>query len=140
SDVERIDIETFDVAFNIIGGGEEGDKTIVRRKEEADNSLQYMVAVALLDGQVMPPQYEQERIDRDDIQTLLKKVKVTPRQEFSDRFPAEMCSLLTVHLKDGTKHTIEKTDYEGFTTKPMSWETVTAKFNLLAGPYMARDD
>src|SRR6266436_4844549 len=32
-DVERIDIEIFDVAHNIIGGGEEGDKTIVRTKE-----------------------------------------------------------------------------------------------------------
>ncbi|HET6528423.1 MAG TPA: MmgE/PrpD family protein [Balneolaceae bacterium] len=140
ADVDRIDIETFDVAFNIIGGGEEGDKTIVRRKEEADHSLQYMVSAALLDGQVMPGQYEQERIERDDIQTLLRKVKVTPRQEFSDRFPDEMCSRLTVHLKGGTKHTIEKTDYEGFTTRPMSWETVTAKFNLLTGPYMPRED
>ena len=31
-------------------------------KEEADHSLPYMVAVALLDGQVMPEQYRPERI------------------------------------------------------------------------------
>lgn len=140
SDVERIDIEIFDVAFNIIGGGEEGDKTIVRRKEEADHSLQYMVSAALLDGQVMPQQYEQDRIEKDDIQSLLQKVKVTPLQAFSDRFPGEMCTRLTVHLTDGTEYSIEKTDYEGFTTRPMSWETVTAKFNLLANPYMERKE
>src|SRR5699024_7732216 len=35
-EVEKIDIEIFDVAYHIIGGGEEGDKTIVRVKEEAD--------------------------------------------------------------------------------------------------------
>lgn len=138
-EVENIDIETFDVAFNIIGGGEEGDKTIVRRKEEADHSLQYMVSAALLDGQVMPAQYEQERIDSDDIQSLLKKVHVTPLKEFSDRFPDEMCSRLTVHLKDGSEHSIEKTDYEGFTTQPVSWETVTEKFNKLAEPYTNED-
>ncbi|HLR76054.1 MAG TPA: MmgE/PrpD family protein [Balneolaceae bacterium] len=138
-EVVSIDIETFDVAFNIIGGGEEGDKTIVRRKEEADHSLQYMVSAMLLDGQVMPEQYEQERIERDDIQSLLKKVHVTPLQEYSDRFPNEMCSRLTVQLKDGTEYSIEKTDYEGFTTRPMSWETITAKFNMLAGPYTARE-
>lgn len=135
-EVESIDIETFDVAFNIIGGGEEGDKTIVRRKEEADHSLQYMVSAALLDGQVMPPQYEQGRIESDDIQSLLKKVHVTPLQEFSDRFPNEMCSRLTVHLKDGSEHSIGKTDYEGFVTRPMSWDTVTNKFNLLTEPYV----
>ena len=49
-----IDVDTFDVAYNIIGGGEEGDKTAVRTKEEADHSLPYMVAAAALDGQVMP--------------------------------------------------------------------------------------
>ncbi|MDP2728221.1 MAG: MmgE/PrpD family protein, partial [Dehalococcoidia bacterium] len=56
ADVRRIEIEVFDVAFNIIGGGEEGDKTTVRTKEEADHSLPYIVSVALLDGQVMPEQ------------------------------------------------------------------------------------
>ena len=63
-EVERIDLDVFDVAYHIIGGGEEGDKTAVHTKEEADHSLQYMVAVALLDGQVLPAQYEPDRIGR----------------------------------------------------------------------------
>src|SRR5581483_3555123 len=55
ADVERIDLDTFDVAFNIIGGGEEGDKiNSVTTKEQADHSLPYLVAVAILDGDVMP--------------------------------------------------------------------------------------
>jgi len=66
-EVDKIEIEIFDVAYHIIGGGEEGDKTIVSTKEEADHSLQYMVSAALLDGQVMPEQYEQNRIEADDI-------------------------------------------------------------------------
>ncbi len=37
--LERIDLEIFDVAYRIIGGGEEGDKTLVFTKEEADHSL-----------------------------------------------------------------------------------------------------
>lgn len=138
-EVEKIDIEIFDVAYHIIGGGEEGDKTIVRVKEEADHSLQYMVSAALLDGQVMPAQYEQDRIDADDIQTLLNKVNVEPKKEYTDRFPDEMPTKLTVYLKSGEKHQIEKNDYEGFHTRPMSWETVISKFEGLAEPY-ATDD
>ncbi|MEJ2207846.1 MAG: MmgE/PrpD family protein [Anaerolineae bacterium] len=53
-DIESIEIDTFDVAYHIIGGGEEGDKTVVATKEEADHSLPYMVAVAALDGRVTP--------------------------------------------------------------------------------------
>ena len=133
--VEKIDIEIFDVAFNIIGGGEEGDKTIVRTKEEADHSLQYMVSAALLDGQVMPEQYEQDRLEADDIQSLLQKVKVTSKQEYSNRFPDKMPTKLTVHLKNGVTHSIEKNDYEGFHTRPMSWETIIQKFEGLAKSY-----
>ncbi|HYW36212.1 MAG TPA: MmgE/PrpD family protein, partial [Balneolaceae bacterium] len=134
-EVEQIDIEIFDVAYNIIGGGEEGDKTIVRVKEEADHSLQYMVSAALLDGQVLPAQYKQDRIERNDIQTLLKKVHVSPRQDYSDRFPDEMPAKLTVHLKNGESLSIEKSDYEGFRTRPMSWQTVSEKFEKLTESY-----
>jgi len=138
-DVEKVEIEIFDVAYHIIGGGEEGDKTIVRTKEEADHSLQYMVSAALLDGQVMPEQYEKDRIEADDIQTLLKKVTVSPKQEYSDRFPDEMPTKLTVYLKKGETHSIEKRDYEGFHTRPMSWDTIIQKFEGLAEPYTSKD-
>ncbi|MDZ7692003.1 MAG: MmgE/PrpD family protein [Balneolaceae bacterium] len=138
-DIEKIDIEIFDVAYHIIGGGEEGDKTIVRTKEEADHSLQYMVSAALLDGEVMPKQYREKRIQADDIQSLLQKVKVSPRQEYSDHFPDKMPTKLRVHLKSGETHSIEKSDYEGFHTRPMTWETIIQKFEGLAEPYTSQE-
>lgn len=134
-EIEKIEIDIFDVAFHIIGGGEEGDKTIIRTKEEADHSLQYMVGVALIDGNVLPEQYDQRRILRDDIQGLLRRFVVRPKQAYTDRFPAEVCTTLTFTLKDGRTHTIDKTDYEGFRTRPMSWDTVIAKFYGLATPF-----
>lgn len=129
--VERIDIVTFDVAFHIIGGGEEGGKVTIHTKEEADHSLPYMVAVALLDGQVMPAQYAPERIVRDDVQQLLRRVIVQPDPEFSKRFPAEMPCRITVTLRDGRQLVKEKRDYEGFITRPMPWPAVRGKFEWL---------
>ncbi|MHB1159470.1 MAG: MmgE/PrpD family protein, partial [Chloroflexota bacterium] len=135
NDVDRVEVETFDVAYNIIGGGEEGEKLTIRTKEEADHSLPYMVAVAILDGQVMPEQYLRERILRPDIQNLLRRVSVRPSDDFSRRFPDEMPCRITVHMKDGRSLAKEKRDYEGFYTRPMSWETVVQKFERLSGPY-----
>ena len=132
--VDAINVETFDVAYNIIGGGEEGDKKIVRTKEEADHSLPYMVAVAALDGQVMPGQYEPERIARGDVQSLLKKVTIRPRDDLSRRFPAEMPCHIEVKLRNGRTLTTEKSDYEGFHTQPMPWKTAREKFDTLSGP------
>ena len=140
--IENIEIDTFDVAFHIIGGGEEGDKTVVRRKEEADHSLHYMTAVALLDDQVMPSQYEQARIEADDVQSLLQKVTVRENPDYSARFPGHMVCDVRIHTK-GETYEIHKEDYEGFHTRPMSWDTVSEKFLRLAEPYTdaaLRDD
>ena len=77
SEIDRVEIDTFQVAFDIIGGGEEGDKTLVRTKEEADHSLPYLIAVALLDGAVLPEQFEPARIIQNDVQNLLRRVRVS---------------------------------------------------------------
>jgi 2-methylcitrate dehydratase len=134
-EVARIEIETFDVAYHIIGGGEEGDKTRVESKEEADHSLPYMVAVALLDGQLRPAQYHPARIMRGDVQSLMRQVVVRPSPGYSARFPDEMPCRLTLVLRDGRQLVVEKRDYEGFHTRPMGWDTVVDKFERLSAPY-----
>jgi 2-methylcitrate dehydratase len=131
-DVARIRVEIFDVAYQIIGGGEEGDKTIVRTKEEADHSLNYLLAVALLDGNVLPQQFSPERIASDDVQNLLRRVEIHPADDLSARFPDEHACRLTVDLRDGTQLHTAKRDYEGFHTRPMSWDRVTAKVTDLS--------
>jgi 2-methylcitrate dehydratase len=134
-EVERVEIEIFDVAYQIIGGGEEGDKTLVRTKEQADHSLPYMVAVAILDGQVMPEQYQPGRIQQNDVQTLLRKVRVQSSQDYSQRFPDEMPCRIILTLRQGQRLVKERKDYEGFHTRPMRWETVVEKFERLSTPY-----
>ncbi len=134
-DISAIYLETFDVAFNIIGGGEEGDKKNIRRKEEADHSLPYMMAVALLDGNVLPAQYTPQRIASEDVQKLLRKVSVRENEEFSARFPDEEACRIRIEFNNGTSIAIDKRDYEGFYTRPASWEFVESKFTNLAAPY-----
>ena len=135
AEIEQIDLETFDVAYNIIGGGDEGDKTLVATKEEADHSLPYLISVALLDGQVMPEQYTMERINRRDVQELLHKVSIHPSDEFSSRFPDEMPCRLTITLRGGRVLSKGIHDYPGFVTSPMSWEMALEKFERLTGPF-----
>jgi 2-methylcitrate dehydratase len=141
AEVERVEIETFDVAFNIIGGGEEGDKTnSVATKEQADHSLPYVIAVAILDGDVMPAQYKLNRIMREDVQNLLRRVSVTASPAYSQRFPDEMPCRIRVVLRDGRSLTKESRDYPGFVSQPMSWEMACNKFNLVAAPYTTDAD
>lgn len=135
SEIKSIVLKTFDVAYNIIGGGEEGAKKNITVKEEADHSLPYMMAVMLLDGQVMPAQYRPERIRSRDVQELLQKVTVVPYQAYSDLFPGEVACDITIAMKDGRVYQIAKKDYQGFVTRPASWQMVIDKFNGLAASF-----
>ncbi len=133
--VRRVRLRTFDVAWSIIGGGEEGDKRTVRTKEEADHSLPWMLAVVLLDGELTPAQYHHERILAEDVQDLMAKVEITPDPAFSARFPEAMPADLEVELVDGTVFRSSADSYQGFHTEPLDRGGARAKFDRLAAPF-----
>ncbi|MDN5789740.1 MAG: MmgE/PrpD family protein [Micrococcales bacterium] len=135
SAIRAVRVATFQVAYDIIGGGEEGDKREVRTKEEADHSLPYLVAVALLDRQVQPAQYEPARIEAPDVQQLLALIEVRPDAAYSKRFPDEMPSRVEVELADGTVMGAERAAYHGFHTDPLDWAGAVEKFNALTTPF-----
>src|SRR5246500_802068 len=99
--VVSIEANVIRIAYDFAGGGLYGVDKVVRTKEQADHSLPYLLAVALLDGDVMPAQFEPDRIVRADVQQLLKKVSVRPDQEFTDQYPAKMPAKIIVRLQDG---------------------------------------
>ena len=122
TETEKVEVDVFDVAHRIIGGGEEGDKTLVFTKEDADHSLPYLIAVALLDHTVMPEQFAPQRLQREDVQALLCRVIVRPLAAYSARFPEEMPSSITVTLNDGRVVSRTLPDHPGFHTRPPTWE------------------
>jgi 2-methylcitrate dehydratase len=136
--VREVRLKTFRVAYQIIGGGEEGDKRMVRSKEEADHSLPYMLAVALLDGEVQPEQYAPERIAREDVQELMGRVVIRPDPALSERFPQRMPAELEVELTDGTTLRSVREDYHGFHTNPFDWTTARRKFDRVTRAFLTR--
>lgn len=133
--IASVRLRTFDVAYSIIGGGEEGDKRIVRTKEEADHSLPWMVAAVLLDGELTPAQYLPERIVAADVQSLMTMVRIDADAALSARFPATMPADLTVTLADGTVLHAYRDSYPGYHTDPLDWAAAREKFDLLAAPF-----
>jgi 2-methylcitrate dehydratase len=66
------------------------------------------------------------------VQQLLQRIEVRPAVDLSRRFPAEHACRLRVKLYDGATFATEKSDYEGFLTRPMGWESARQKFQRLA--------
>jgi 2-methylcitrate dehydratase len=133
-DVEKINsmhVEVAQGAYDVLAGGTYGPKTECRVKEQADHNLMYLLSVALLDGEVWPPQFTTERINRDDVQSLMRKVTAAPNDDFSRRLGPQMPASLSIELEGGQVITGEKGVFDGFWATPMTWDQVRAKFDRL---------
>jgi 2-methylcitrate dehydratase len=132
--VASIEAEVFQLCYDFAGGGLYGVDKIVETKEQADHNLPYLLAVALLDHDVMPAQFTPERIIKADVQGLLKKVSVRPNHEYTDEYPRKMPAKITIRLKDGKTIEHEVQDYPGLASHPFTWEDSVDKFDkLVAG-------
>jgi 2-methylcitrate dehydratase len=129
-----IEADVTRMTYDFAGGGLYGVDKVIKTKEQADHSLPYLLAVALLDGDVMPAQFDPDRIAKADVQQLLKKVSVRPDQEFTDRYPAKMPAKITIRLQDGKVIEHEVQDFPGMPSDPFTWEDSVEKFDqLVAG-------
>src|SRR5580704_2683398 len=132
--VVSIEADVFQLAYDFAGGGLYGVDKVIRIKEQADHSLPYLLAVALLDRDVMPAQFTPDRIIKTDVQGLMKKVSVRPNRDFTEVYPAKMPAKITVRLQDGQVIEHEVQDYPGLATDPFTWKESVAKFDrLVAG-------
>ena len=134
-DVEGVNLEVFQGAYDFAGGGAYGDKDHPWTKEQADYNLKYLSAVALLDGAVGPEQLETERVRRSDVQELLARVDIKPAADLTADYPQRTAARVRVVTRDGREFSREESDYEGSPTRPMSWDRVVEKFHWLAEPF-----
>jgi 2-methylcitrate dehydratase len=151
-EIERIEITTFLTAYHITGGGAYGDRKNVHSKEQADHSLPYVSAVALLDGEVCPRQFSPDRIEREDVQRLIKKINVRTASPihkplvlagildpYTNVYPRELPAKVTICMKNKRPVSAEKKDYKGFFTDPFSWQDAEEKFVKLTARVLSPD-
>jgi len=99
--IERITIETQEPAIRIIS--KEGSLT---NPADRDHCLQYMVAVALLKGNLTAEDYEEEASKDTHIQDLRDKMVVVENKSFSNDYldpdKRSIGNALTIEFKDGS--------------------------------------
>ncbi|MFC1930247.1 MmgE/PrpD family protein, partial [Chloroflexota bacterium] len=95
-------------------------------------SMQYCMAIALLDGSVGIRQFTDERANKPDIQALIGKVKYGP-----DKSSREEPEEVTVRLRGGREYTQAITIAKGDPENPMTEAEVAAKFRNCSGSVLA---
>ncbi len=106
-------------------------------KETADHSLPYVIAAAVVDGNVLPESFEEHKLRDPDIRATLQKIKVVADPEIDALFPDIKRASVTITLQDGSKHSAQ-TDYaKGSPEDPLSDEDLFAKFRANAHKTMS---
>ncbi len=139
ADIAKVRIRSLARAADILADPTKYDP---RSKETADHSLPYVIAAAIVDRQVTPKQFTQERIMNDEIRAQLNKVEVVADEEIEAVFPKLQRVHVTV-VTTGGRELEKQLDYpKGDPRNPLTDDEITEKFTALAEPIMtagARD-
>ncbi|MFQ3610524.1 MAG: MmgE/PrpD family protein [Fimbriimonadales bacterium] len=129
SQVEAIEIDTFEACYSIIGS--EPEKWEPKSRETADHSLPYIVGATLMDGKIDLSSFDEARYTDPELLAFVKKITVRHDRSMDPRYPEGIPNRITVRLKDGRTLTEENTFPRGHARNPMSDEEVEAKFFVL---------
>jgi 2-methylcitrate dehydratase len=133
--VEKVHIRSLARAADILSDPSKYDP---RSKETADHSLPYVIAAALVDGQVTPAQFTPEKIMDPQIRTQLRKVAVVGDPEIEKVFPALQRVVVTIRTTSGQEFT-KQLDYpKGDPRNPLSDAEIEEKFAALADGVLSR--
>ncbi len=102
---------------------------------EAQVSIEYSSAVALIEGQALPPQYSNELLKRPDLVELMSKISVVT----VDGLPRGVTCRMVATTKDGNTMVEQVDDPKGSVGNPVSDEELAAKFTWLAGPVVTEE-
>jgi 2-methylcitrate dehydratase PrpD len=95
---------------------------------QAKFSMEYCMAVLLLDGKAGLPEFTDERVLRADVQATLQKVDFVVDPEAEAAGYHKMTTLIDIELADGTKLSGRADFGKGSPANPMNYEEVAAKF------------
>jgi 2-methylcitrate dehydratase len=132
AEIQSVLVESHDAAVDIIGS--EPEKWFPATRETADHSLPYIVAAALVDGEMTDRQFAPKRLRDRKLLELVQKVKVDRHTELSAAYPGAVGNIVTVTRSDGRTFTRRVDHACGHAKNPMSDEGVEMKFRTLAEP------
>jgi 2-methylcitrate dehydratase len=109
-----------------------------RSREAADHSLQFLIAVALIDGTLGLAQFENERWNDPKVRALMARLQMTTDADLARRAGEVYPCALNAVDRDGRTHDVEILAPPGFSARGPDAGTVLEKFNRITADRLAR--
>jgi len=104
-----------------------------KTKETADHSMPFVVAAALVDGDVTVESYTRERFLDKNIVEMMGKIRIDEDPEFTKQSPHKFNCRIEVQTQSGRTHTIHQVLTLDELRQEWTDEAVENKFRRLAG-------
>jgi 2-methylcitrate dehydratase len=124
--VASIDIATTNRGY--VMAGSEPEKWAPGTRDTADHSLPYIVARAMLDGEITNDSYAPEKLRDPNILAFMKKIAVQEDPAFAQPRGNAPPARITVKLDDGRQFVRQVDDMPGFPGRPMERPDAERKF------------
>jgi 2-methylcitrate dehydratase len=143
-ELASLDVTTYHLAWHEIGGGQgdRAEKWDPQTRETADHSLPYLLAVALVDGDVTQDSFSAERVADQALRPIMERITVHSDPQLEDRFRTprnEMVARFRIRMTDGTELSDEIGFPPGHPEQPMSDDELSDKFLGMAQRVLPED-
>ena len=135
--IERIAIRMADTPF-VRSQVNDPQRDNPHSRETADHSFLYLVAVALLDGELTPAQFGEGRWFDPAVRALMSRTTIRNDPALNVYTPAAFPCAMELALKDGKVLAIEMPYPPGNIRNPLGWPGVEAKFHRYASDRLAK--
>jgi 2-methylcitrate dehydratase len=129
-DIKEIRLQTFPAAYEVMGSSEANWQPETR--ESADHSLPFVMAVALLEGNLETRHYDQMYYKRPDVRALMRKIKVRIGEESVAAWPDLPLNIVDIELKSGQVLSTKLAYHLGHFKRLMTGEEQERKFRPMA--------
>jgi 2-methylcitrate dehydratase PrpD len=131
-DINEINIEIVQTGLPIIALPEE-EKRNPKSSVDAQFSMHFGAAVAVLYRQTLLEQYDEQVVNLPEVKELMKKVHCFRGEDLEIEFPKKWPARVKIETTKGTFS--DRIDYpKGDPENPLTWEEMITKFNYVTNP------
>ena len=133
SQIEKVILGILKAGFAIVAEPQE-QKSDPKSVVDAQFSMPFGAAVAILYGKATLDEYTLERINSAQVRELMGKISCVKDPELEKEFPKKWPASVTLLTKDGKTYSIRIDFPKGDPENPLTWDELIDKFRNLIAP------
>ena len=132
-EVEKVTVGVLKAGFNVVAEPEE-QKRNPKNVVDAQFSMPFGAAVAIIYGQASLDEYTEDALGRPEIKELISKVRCVQDPALEVNYPSQWPAWVEVETSDGRKLRAEIQHPKGDPENALSWDELKDKFRRLTQP------